>query len=99
MLQANPPVFMEYQDHDTQVHGDHDDDLGDVKAPVLGGDGVQGDIRQGLVVGHSLVCEGEGGRGEDPVGEEEKERCNAEDSGHESWKTVTEIYELWPYSC
>lgn len=67
---------MEDQDHDTQIHRDHDDNLRHVKAPLLCGDGVQGDIWQGLVVGHTLMSEGKWGCGEDPVGEEEEECWN-----------------------
>ncbi|MPC30647.1 hypothetical protein E2C01_023915 [Portunus trituberculatus] len=67
------PVFVKKQDHDTKIYSDHDDDLGHVKAPLLSGDGIQRDIRQGLVVGHPLMSQGKGGGGEDPVGEQEQE--------------------------
>lgn len=67
------PVFVEKQDHDTKIYSDHDDDLRHIKAPLLSGDSVQCDIRQGLVVGHSLMSQGKGGCGEDPVGEQEQE--------------------------
>ena len=68
------PVRVEHDDEEGGHGWDHDEDLRHVQTPLLVAHVIQHYIWEGVDVGDTLVCDGEGGGGRDEPGRQEHGR-------------------------